>query len=534
MRRIYLYMMVLFLSLLPLQFVDARDSIEEVEGTGLVIRSDPSGARVYVDGIERGFTPLTLGNLPGGEYYIRLHKDDLLGVRYVDRRFKVTLHSTSRLVVSVDLEEAKGRIALSVKRSPGSPGEAALALEPKITVDGKSVDVPVLNIPAGYRTIRVRAFGWEEVSKTVYVEEDKNQLVEFELKPAPFVMSAAAVRRGRFNPANAGSLGSAEIVFTVSGPGRGKISIVDSRGEEVFAKETGPFTGWSQSLRWDGKSGGIALKDGIYTVLIEAESISWNDSPPVRTSARLPVELDSSLYIRPLTLSPGKAGLLFAALPETLPRYSFQVEGSLFFGRAPVTEKTWGTLPFSAALRFSPMDRLEAAAALNVIPEFNADMSAAAGGSIKWLYWKGGSLPLEAAAGLAYAWAEEGSVTPFGMGTGVELFLPLGWRPHGGLSLSFSPGIIWTGEKGYPGEAAPRAIVSGGLLFQHGVITAGLSARSEFAFAGEGKGAGPVMLGAECKFFPPPSIFVITLHGGAWFEGSRLGGFGGVGIGMIY
>jgi hypothetical protein len=120
------------------------------------------------------------------------------------------------------------------------------------------------------------------------------------------------------------------------------------------------------------------------------------------------------------------------------------------------------------------------------------------------------------------------------MGTGVELFLPLGWRPHGGLSLSFNPGFIWTGEGGYPDEAAPRAIVSGGLLFQHGFITAGLSARSEFAFAGGGRGAGPVMAGAELKFFPPPSFFVVTFHGGAWFEGSRLGGFGGVGIGMIY
>jgi hypothetical protein len=534
MRRICLYIAVFLLGFLCLQTLEARDSIEEVEGTGLVIRSDPSGARVYVDGIERGFTPLTLGNLPGGEYYIRLHKDDLLGVRYVDRRFKVTLHSTSRLIVSVDLEEAKGQIALSVKRSPGSPGEAALPLDSTITVDGKTVDMQVLNIPAGYRTIKVRAFGWEDASKTIYVEEGKNQLVEFELKPAPFALSGAAVRRERFNPANSGSLGSAEIVFTVSGPGRGKISISDSRGKVVFTAETGPFSGWSQSLRWDGTSGGAALEDGLYTVLIEAESISWDGSPPARAVIRLPVELDSSLRIRPLTLSAGKAGLLFAAMPETLPRYSIQVEGSLLFGRAPVTEKTWGTLPFSAGLRFSPMDRLETAAALNVTPEFNADMDAAAGASVKWLCWKGESLPLEAAAGIAYAWAKEGSVSPFGMGSGVELFLPLGWRLHNSLSLSFSPGIIWTGEGGYPNESAPRAIVSGGVLFQHGFITAGLSARSEFAFAGEAGGAGPVMLGVECKLFPPPSIFVVTFQSGVWFDGSRRGGFGGVGIGMIY
>jgi hypothetical protein len=40
------------------------------------------------------------------------------------------------------------------------------------------------------------------------------------------------------------------------------------------------------------------------------------------------------------------------------------------------------------------------------------------------------------------------------------------------------------------------------------------------------------MIGGEVKIFP--SNLVFTLLGGAWFRGAETGGFGGVGIGLIY
>jgi hypothetical protein len=53
----------------------------DMYGSGLVIRSDPSHAQVYIDGIERGYTPLTLGNFAKGDYGIRIRKEG-----YEDRR----------------------------------------------------------------------------------------------------------------------------------------------------------------------------------------------------------------------------------------------------------------------------------------------------------------------------------------------------------------------------------------------------------------------------------------------------------------
>jgi hypothetical protein len=512
--------------------LSAGDTIEEFEGRGLEIRSEPAGARVYVDGIERGLTPLVLG-LPAGEYNIRLHKDDLLGVRYVDRRFKVTVNDSSRLVVSVDLETAKGQVLLGIRRSPGSPGEEQLPLNPAVTVGGETLTGSLLSLPAGYRTIVIRAFGWEDVASTVYVEEGAVHHLDVELKPAPFTLTGATVRRAKFNPGNSGSLGSAEFGFTVSGPGRGRITIENAGGEPVFSAPLGPFTGWVQSAAWNGRSsGGAELPDGAYTVVIDAESVPWDGSEPVRQRAALQVVIDSSIHIQPLSLSSGKGGLLFAPLPEVIPSRSFQIDGTLLFGRAPVTEKPWDSLPFAAAFRFSFLDQIEVASSLNVLPRFSAGLDAGVAASVKWLFLR--LDPLFMAGGVSYGWAEKMSVTPFGLGAGAELFLPLGWRFLPGFFLTLTPGLIWTGEQGYPSEAAPRALLSGGILFRYSFVAAGISLRSEFGFAGTAKGAGPVMLGGEVRLFPPPSSLVFTLLGGYWQDGSQRGGFGGAGVGFIY
>jgi hypothetical protein len=516
------------LSLCPLA---ARDSIEEVPGQGLSVLSEPSGVTVYLDGVERGLTPLYL-DLPGGEYNVRLHRDG-----YQERRLKVSLHSTGRLIVSLDMEKARGQVFLILRPGPDAP--PAENLDPVIIADGEFVTGPLVSLPVGYRTILVRAFGWKDVSQTVYVEEGKSLYLDIALSPAPMVLDKAAVSRGRFNPRNAGSLGTTEFSFEVSAPGRGWLRIRNSRGETVYSSEERSFTGRVQRISWDGRAAdGNFLPDGAYTAHIEAESVSGGPEAS-RSGVFLPVTLDSSLTLRPLTLSSGNGGLLFAPAPEALPPGEFQIEGLLLFGRPPLTGRTWRTLPFAVAFRVTPLRRLELTAALNVVPEFDAALSLGASGSVKWVIRETDRIPLALAAGLSYGWAEEGSATPFGMGTGAQLFFPLEWRlaslgnsaGNSAFSLLFTPALLWTGDRGYPMEAAPRGLLSGGLLLRQNRISAGISARQEFTFAGTGRGAGPLMLGGEIKLH---SAFVFSLLGGAWFKGSALGGFGGIGIGLVY
>jgi hypothetical protein len=42
------------------------------------------------------------------------------------------------------------------------------------------------------------------------------------------------------------------------------------------------------------------------------------------------------------------------------------------------------------------------------------------------------------------------------------------------------------------------------------------------------------MTAGELKFFPSPSRFVFSVLGGLWVKRAAFGGFGGLGIGMIY
>jgi cytoskeletal protein RodZ len=65
---------------------DTEPSIAQPVGTELVITSEPPGARVTVDGIGWGITPVTVRHLPPGTKHIRVTKD---GYQGEDRQARV-------------------------------------------------------------------------------------------------------------------------------------------------------------------------------------------------------------------------------------------------------------------------------------------------------------------------------------------------------------------------------------------------------------------------------------------------------------
>ncbi|MDR0377548.1 MAG: PEGA domain-containing protein [Spirochaetaceae bacterium] len=508
------------------------DTLEETEGRGLVVRSEPSQAVVFINGIERGLTPFTLETIEPGEYGVRLVKDG-----YRERRIWVTVRENRRLEATLNLEAVLGILTLDIQRKAGSPPPDRLALRPEIIVDGELQNSAVLSLPVGYRTVRVRAFGWEEAVHSVYVHQEFSRRLKVEMQAAPFNMTGAELRRVRFNPANSGSLGMTEISFNVSAPGLGRIVIENQGGDTVFARDLGPFDTWFQSVAWNGRNReGQPLPDGPYRVLALLESLPEDGASRAERRAEMTVNIDSSLNIYPLASSALVSGLFFSPLPDLGPRGSFQVDGTLLFGSAVAAGDLWSALPFAAALRFSPADNFEITGAINITPYFATSAASSLGGSVKWAFAKAGAGP-GAAAALSYAWANEGTLTPFGAPVGLALSLPLSWRLGEAVSLALSPGVFWTGEEGYPAEAAPRLLLSGGLLFRRTVFTAGLSLQGRLRIAGaggEGPRFGPLMAAAEIRFFPPPSNLVFSLTGGGWAEGGRGGGFGGIGIGLIY
>ena len=511
----------------------AGDKIEETGGRGLVLRSSPPGAKVFIDGIERGPTPLRLETLGPGYYLVGMVKEG-----YVERRFRVRLRRDSLVKISVKLEEARGTILIRIKGGEGAPDPAKLPLRPLVGADVEAAERAVsggvaLDLAAGIRTVRVRAFGWEGDETTVYVGEGAVETVDFALKPAAFALSSPSLSRRVFNPANPGALGTTVFNFEVSSPGTGTFLVFDARGEKVFETRLASFSNWSQKVSWDGRdSFGEPCPDGEYTLTLRLRSVPYDDSAAVEREESLKAVIDSSKEIFPLALSSGKAGLFFAPGPFVLPEGSFQIEGRLLFGSPPEAGGAWRSLPFQAAFRFSLLDALEVSAALNFVPAAE-DSGLGFGGAVKWEYF---NMPgvLETAAGAQVSWATGASESPFGLSSGVELFFPLSIKAGRVFSFLFTPAALWTGGKGFPRDGTPALLVSGGVMAKLARFSAGVSARLSFRFTGEEKTPPPVSLGAELQFFPPPSNLVFSVSGGLWFKNSRPGGFGGLGIGMIY
>ncbi|MDR1318911.1 MAG: PEGA domain-containing protein, partial [Treponema sp.] len=378
---------LLFLCLFPLSLAAQSvgdivgDTFEETAGKGLSIRTRPAGVKVFINGAERGQTPFGIDTLSAGEYNIRLSREG-----YKDRRFKIIVPDKSRLVVSVEMEKAVGQVLLRINRAEGSPPEDALPLKPVFFTEGEETGEPVLNLAVGWRQVRVRAFGWQDALATVFVREGRTSELIITLKPEPFRLSGGTVSRHRFNPHNAGSLGSVEFHFEVSGPGTGVLTIRDQGGLPVYTAPLGPFGSWPQRAVWNGRNRfGDVLEEGLYTAHIEGTAFSASSGDPLSAAEpegrilKLQTEIDFSANIYPLSLSGGLPGLLFVPVPAALPPGSFQIEAGLLFGEFSLPEESihaapgraFSSLPFDGGLRFTPLNRLEAAVTLNSNPCFD-------------------------------------------------------------------------------------------------------------------------------------------------------------------
>jgi hypothetical protein len=540
------------------------DRFEEVEGRGLQIRTRPAGARVFVDGLERGPSPLLLDTLASGEYRVRLAKDG-----YEDREFTVRVLAGSRLDVSIELKEAEGLVLILLGREKVPP---AYPFNPEIFVDGvpfasRSLraaqpetqgeaardgtareEVPeisryTLSLPGGRRSLRIVSFGWKDAGEDVLVRPGETVSLEIRLSPAPFrLFPGPGPDRSRFNPANPGALGSITYGFAVSAPGRGILRVLDREGRELRTEELPPFKASPQRLIWNGRdSRKQPLPDGDYTLIIEAApEFDIAPAAPDAASAAaegrrisVPVSIDSSIAHYPLSLFGAVSGLLFSPLPLTLPRGGFQIQGNVLFGHpAGPAGEAFSGLSFEGGFRFSPLERLEFAAALEAFPA--SDNAAQWGFSLspKWQFLKAG--PLEAAAAAGFSWSGDMDVSP--RRGGANLHLPLSWNPVPPLSLVLSPGLYWRQWR----EGNPRLLLGAGALYRFAGFFAGLSLRQEYRTAGHGDTASetgsPVLLlgAAELKWQPPRTNLVLALTGGFRHQAGENTGFGGLGLGAVY
>ncbi|WP_461247017.1 FlgD immunoglobulin-like domain containing protein [Treponema sp. R6D11] len=441
------------------------------------------------------------------------------------------------------MEVIQGTVLVSVRKAAGSPDTLALnpqisaaALDETVTINLLNDNKTQINLPEGYRTIRARAFGWEDASVTVLVNEQTAVNADIIMKPAVFKLANVSQSRKRFNPTNSSVLGVTEFRFEVSAPGTGTIIITDNGGEVVYEKQLDNFETWLQSATWNGRDlTGKVLPQGIYTVTIKASALHEISNDEAKTSTlQLETEINYSFSIFPLSTESVVSGLAFTPLPHTLPAGSFQFEAGLIFKdfqmpSANVQENgVISGLPFKISMRASPVNKLELTTVFNINPLFENQTGWGVSGSLKFNILDGGTIPFAMSAAASYSWAGKNGEEPLSPGRGAGLYLPLSLE-LANFSLALCPAAFWLGPEGI----TPEFLLSAGVMYKGDWFNAGLSARSEFNFADNAKNP-RILAGAQVYFFPPPSIFYFSLQGGMWKHGELSGIYGGLGLGIVY
>jgi serine/threonine protein kinase len=158
----------------------------------LLVRSSPSGARVFLDGKEIGQTPATARNVARGAHTVRVVGD---GFVTAERRVTVTAANASPSL-SVQLQRAPtaGRTSASASgtASSGTAGQytGALFVESRptaanVTVDGRVVGKTPLSLEsfgAGEHAIQIELDGYRRWSGTVRVTAGERKKVAASLE----------------------------------------------------------------------------------------------------------------------------------------------------------------------------------------------------------------------------------------------------------------------------------------------------------------------------------------------------------------
>lgn len=164
---------------------------QDVSGTGtLYVRTDPSRAKLTLDGRDVGTSPTVVDNVPAGDHVLVATKGEL------SARTTVFIKPDAIERINVPLRSAPP-VRLKVFSKP---------LEAEVTLDGKVVGrTPLMlsEVPAGSHTVGIRLAGYRELSKRFqlsYEAYEAGGKVPFKitarLEPIPVLVKAPGLPAG--------------------------------------------------------------------------------------------------------------------------------------------------------------------------------------------------------------------------------------------------------------------------------------------------------------------------------------------------
>lgn len=145
--------------------------------------STPSGAKIYLDNIYKGTTPLTLDKLGFGSNHLKLTK-----AGYQDWTKDIVVSSAKTIEVHAELKPEPGSISIS-----SSPSGATIYLDGK---EKGHTPNTINDISLGSHTIKITRTGCEDVTKYVKVTTGKTTSVSVDLAPIFATIEVSSIPYG--------------------------------------------------------------------------------------------------------------------------------------------------------------------------------------------------------------------------------------------------------------------------------------------------------------------------------------------------
>lgn len=139
----------------------------------LLVRSNPSGAEVFVNGERRGVTPLAVRDLALGGYAVRIAR---AGYTAAEQRVTLDARRPSRAVEVTLARPAAAAPATPPAVAPTTPGSLVVESRPsgaRVVLDGREIGRTPLTLPGvapGPHAIRIELQGYLPITTTTRVE----------------------------------------------------------------------------------------------------------------------------------------------------------------------------------------------------------------------------------------------------------------------------------------------------------------------------------------------------------------------------
>lgn len=245
---------------LPKDFFDSEiqkpeQTKETREKSSVEIKTNVRSAKVFLNGVYKGLTPIRIENLEIGTYRLRVEKQGFVPLEKFISVSKDMTHS-----YYYELKEIKGFVDVR-----GLPDKSF------IYANNKLMDSCFFALPEGLVHIKIQSFGYEDFEADVFILRNRVKRLYVTLQKADFRIKDFITSKKAINPDYKGSLGSCTLTAIVTATESGTLVITDEKENEVFSKTILDFSTWTQEVSWKGRDSlGNPLPNGKYVATFSA------------------------------------------------------------------------------------------------------------------------------------------------------------------------------------------------------------------------------------------------------------------------